>query len=151
MRLGWRQLDLSDKAGVSQAMISLVERGHLDRTSLRTMRRILGALDAGVELHVRWRAGDIDRVLDEGHARLVGAVARRLSAVGWEVVPEVTYARFGEYGSIDLVGWHAPSRTALVVEVKTELTSVERTCASTTRRSGWRRESWANGSAGRRR
>jgi hypothetical protein len=33
----------------------------------------------------------------------------------------------GERGSIDILAWHAPSRTLLVVEVKTELTSLEET------------------------
>ncbi len=58
---------------------------------------------------------------------MVGAVVRRLGALGWEVRPEVSFAVFGERGSIDVVAWHAATRTLLVVEVKTELTSVEET------------------------
>jgi hypothetical protein len=34
---------------------------------------------------------------------------------------------FGERGSIDLLAWHESSRTLLVIELKTELTSVEET------------------------
>ncbi|HEY5629798.1 MAG TPA: hypothetical protein VIR16_09835 [Candidatus Limnocylindrales bacterium] len=55
------------------------------------------------------------------------AVVRRLEALGWEVRPEVSFAVYGERGSIDVVAWHGPSRTLLVVEVKTELTTVEET------------------------
>jgi transcriptional regulator with XRE-family HTH domain len=127
IRLGWRQVDLADRAGVSQGAISLVERGHVDRLSIRTLRHILAAVDAGAELLVRWRAGELDRVLDEGHARLVASIARRLTGYGWLVVPEVSYSRYGERGSIDVLAWHAETRTLLVVEVKTELTSIEAT------------------------
>jgi len=94
VRLGWRQIDLAARAGVSQGAISLVERGHLDRMSLRAIRRLLGAIDASTELVVRWRAGDVERVLDEGHARLASDIARRVTADGWEVVPEVSYSRY---------------------------------------------------------
>jgi len=43
------------------------------------------------------------------------------------VVPEVSYSEFGERGSIDLLGWHPEPRTLLVIELKTELTSIEET------------------------
>jgi len=46
---------------------------------------------------------------------------------GWDVRAEVTFAVYGERGSIDLVAWHAQTRTLLVVEVKTELVSIEET------------------------
>lgn len=38
---------------------------------------------------------------------------------------EVSYAHFGERGAIDLLCWHTSSGTLLVVEIKTELASVE--------------------------
>ena len=34
---------------------------------------------------------------------------------------------YGERGSIDLLAWHEASRTLLVIEFKTELTSIEET------------------------
>lgn len=40
---------------------------------------------------------------------------------------EVSYARFGERGSIDILAWHDATSTLLVVEVKTELASAEGT------------------------
>jgi transcriptional regulator with XRE-family HTH domain len=126
-RLRWRQQDLADRAGVSQGTISLLERGQIDRAALRTVRAVLDALDAGTWLDVRWRGGILDRLLDERHAALVGVVASALPEWKWDVIPEVSYSVFGERGSIDLVAWHAASRALLIVEVKTELASVEAT------------------------
>ena len=57
-------------------------------------------------------------MLDEGHARLVEAVVGRLRAYGWEVAVEVTFSRYGERGSIDILAWHPPTRALAVFEVK---------------------------------
>jgi transcriptional regulator with XRE-family HTH domain len=127
LRLGWSQKALSARSGVSQQEISLVERGHVDRAPIRIIRAVVKALDASAELDIRWRGGAMDRLLDDRHAALVAAAGSLLSSAGWEVLPEVSYNKFGERGSIDLVAWHAPSRTLLVVEVKSELTSLEST------------------------
>jgi hypothetical protein len=91
------------------------------------LRRHAAALDADVVMTIRWRGGEIDRLLDEGHAAIAGWVVDLLTALGWEVEPEVSFAVRGERGSIDILAWHAPSRTLLVVEVKTEITSLEET------------------------
>ena len=69
----------------------------------------------------------LDRLIDERHARLVETTLRTLSAAGWTVRPEVSYSEWGERGSIDLLAWHGSTATLLVVEVKTELASVEET------------------------
>jgi transcriptional regulator with XRE-family HTH domain len=126
-RLGWRQLDLAIRSGVSQGLVSLAERGRLDEVSPRRLRRILRELDAELVMIVRWRGGDLDRLADEGHARLMGRTAEMLRDLGWEVRPEVSYSEYGERGSIDLLAWHAATRTLLVIEIKTELTSIEET------------------------
>jgi transcriptional regulator with XRE-family HTH domain len=126
-RRRWRQRDLADRAGVSQATVSALERGQIDCTPLRTVRMVLDSLDATAWLEVTWRGGIIARLLDERHAALVGAVAESLTGWRWDLVPELSYSEYGERGSIDLVAWHLASRTLLVVEVKTELVSVEAT------------------------
>ena len=46
---------------------------------------------------------------------------------GWEIAPEVSYSVYGERGSIDLLGWHAQTASLLVVEVKSEIASIEAT------------------------
>jgi hypothetical protein len=46
---------------------------------------------------------------------------------GWQSAVEVTYSVFGEHGSIDVLGFHRSTGSLLVIEVKTELTSIEET------------------------
>ena len=98
-RRGWRQRDLAGRAGVSQAVVSEIERGHIDAKQIHTVRRLLNALDADVRLEVRWRGGEADRLVDEDHARLGGTVAERLERLGWTVRTELTYSEYGERGS----------------------------------------------------
>jgi transcriptional regulator with XRE-family HTH domain len=126
-RLGWRQEDLAKRCGLTQDFISLVERGKLDSLQLRKLRQVAAELDADLPLLLRWRGGDLDRLVDEGHANLVGSTTDILKAAGWQIRPEVSYAIYGERGSIDLLAWHQAARVVLVVEVKTELVSVEET------------------------
>jgi hypothetical protein len=76
---------------------------------------------------VRWHGGDLDRLLDHAHAELVERVARLLVALGWEVHVEVSFSRYGERGSVDVLGWHPATRVALIVEVKSAITGVEET------------------------
>jgi transcriptional regulator with XRE-family HTH domain len=126
-RLDWRQIDVARRAGVSQGVVSLVERGQLERSRLPVCGAIARALDADVLVQLRWRGGDLDRLLDEGHASLVNAVVELMRQWRWEIRVEVQYAIYAERGSIDVLAWHSATGTLLVIEVKTELTSVEET------------------------
>lgn len=126
-RRGLRQRDVAEAAGVSQTTVSRAERGHIGSLSNVVLRRICGALDAELALEVRWRGGALDRMLDEWHALLGVALADTLQSRGWQVIPEVTYSRYGERGSIDLLAAHHAARTVVVCELKTEVTSYEAT------------------------
>ena len=126
-RLGWRQLELAERAGVSQSLISMIERGQLASVAIGRVEAVLRALDADVVVLARWRGGDLDRLLDEAHASLVGATAAMLGGLGWAVEVEVTYAVDYERGSIDLLAWAGETSSLLVVEVKSELVSIEET------------------------
>lgn len=126
-RRGWRQHDLAAHSGLSQSFVSQLERGHVDRLSVGTLRLVLGALDARAEVEIRWRGGDVDRLLDVRHAALVGEIVGRLRQSRWLTAVEVTYAKFGERGSIDVLAHRPESGALLVVEVKSELTSLEET------------------------
>lgn len=126
-RKGWRHVDLAVAAGVSQGTVSSIERGHSGCLSLETHMRVAGALDARISLDVRWRAGELDRILDQDHASLAAAVVRLLESAGWSVRVEVTYAVYGQRGSIDVLAWHEATKALLVIEIKTEVTSAEAT------------------------
>ena len=127
LRKRWRQIDVAAAAGVSQSAISLIERGHLATVSVRVLRGIFATVDARFEGDVTWRGGLVDRLLDEGHARLVGAFAAELVKLGWDVHVEVTFSEFGERGSIDIVALRRAEGVALIVEIKTRLLAVDDT------------------------
>ena len=74
-RLRWRQSDLAARAGVSQSLISDIERGQLRHVGLATLRRVFESLEVDLVLNARWRGGELDRLLDEDHSRLVAAIA----------------------------------------------------------------------------
>ena len=95
--------------------------------SLWRLRSIFRALDAEVVVFVRWRGGSLDHLLDARHASLAESTIERLVGAGWSVQPEVSYSVYGERGSIDLLAWHEATRTLLVIELKTEITSIEET------------------------
>ena len=78
---------MGDRAGVSQDVVSLAELGRIEDVSVRALRRHARALGAELRMELWFRGADLDRLLDEGHAALVGAVASRLASLGWEVRP----------------------------------------------------------------
>ena len=126
-RRRWTQSRLAARAGLSQQAISLVERGHGSTLAVRTLREIFAALDARWEPVVSWRGGSLDRLLDDDHSRLVAAAATSLNGWGWDVAIEVTYASFGERGSIDILAARAAIGVVVSIEVKSELASIEAT------------------------
>jgi transcriptional regulator with XRE-family HTH domain len=122
----WRQSDLAAKARVSASTVSRVERGHASTLSLEVIRRIASALDVRVELLARWRAGDLDRLLNAKHSALHEQVARmfRDQLPEWVFEPEVSFAIYGERGVIDILAWHPRRRALLVIELKTDIVDV---------------------------
>jgi transcriptional regulator with XRE-family HTH domain len=139
---GLRQADVAAMARVSQPTISRLERGHVDGLTLRTIERICGALDIQVVLLPRWRGGDLERLLNAAHAGMHEAVARWFGRrwPHWSTTPEVSFSIYGERGVIDLLAWHAPTRTLLVIELKTELVDLNETLGTLDRK---RRLAWA--------
>jgi transcriptional regulator with XRE-family HTH domain len=123
----WRQADLAAAAGVSRSLISLLERGHIDEIRISRLRAIVCALEGSIGFDLRWRGAALDRLVDACHAALTSAAMGAIGSAGWMTQPEISYSRYGERGSIDLLAWHASTRTLLVIENKTELTSLETT------------------------
>lgn len=124
-RRGWRQSDVAARAHVSQSTVSRVERGWLQHLPIRTLRSLFAALEAGLQVVPRWRGAELERLIDEDHSIVVDDVVRRLERLGWSTEVEVTYAEFGERGSIDVLGLRPDVRAIVVVEVKTDLASSE--------------------------
>lgn len=125
IRRGWRQRDVAARAGLSDATVSRLERGRLDLLTLHAIRAVARALEIRVGMSAWWRGADLDRLVNARHATLAEAVIRELTAIGgWLVRPEVSFAIRAEHGVIDLLAWHAASRTVLVIELKTALVDI---------------------------
>jgi len=124
VRRRMRQADVARLAGVSDQTISRIERGHLDAIAVATIRRVSRVLEARLDLSLWTRAGDVERMANARHAALVEAVIADLGRLGWVARPEVSFRHAGEGGLVDIVGWHGPSRTLFLVEVKTEVVDV---------------------------
>jgi transcriptional regulator with XRE-family HTH domain len=126
-RRGWRQVDLAQRAGVGRSVVSDLEFGRLDAMRVATIRKIVAPFGLTFGGALRGLGADADRLLDERHAALMGACAEWLGRLGWRSVSEVSYSEWGERGSVDLLAWHESTANLLVVEIKTELASVEAT------------------------
>ena len=125
LRRRLRQIDIATTAGVSAATISRLERGHLGAFTLETIRAVAKALDIRVDLAPRWRAGDLDRLLNARHSLLHELVARSFRDLpGWIAEPEVSFAIYGERGVIDILAWHPGRRMLLVIELKTDIADI---------------------------
>jgi len=123
----WRQQDLGRRAGLSRDAVCRAERGRLDSLTVRSLTRLVAALDATLVLEIRWQGADLDRLLDRVHAQLQDAVARRLLSAAWTVRPEVSFNHYGDRGRCDLVAWHPETRTMLIVEVKSRFGDLQET------------------------
>lgn len=135
IKLCWRQLDVAQRAGVSRALVSLVERGHFSTLSIEAIRRIGSVLDIRVDLLGRWRGGEGDKLINRRHSALHDAVATMfLSMPGWVIFPEISFAFYGERGVVDIIAWHGSSRSYIVIELKTELVDVQELLGSLDRK-----------------
>jgi transcriptional regulator with XRE-family HTH domain len=121
----WRQSDLAARARVGRAAVSMVERGRARDLRLDLAIRIVEALGGTVTLQVQWQGGDLGRLLNARHSALHESVASYFTRLpDWTLAPEVSFSIRGERGIIDILAWHAPTRTLLVIELKTEIVDV---------------------------
>ncbi len=133
-QLGWTQRELSIRAGVSQTLVSLFERGHLQELTVRSARHIANALEIQLPFAPRWRGGDGVRLMDNDHAALLDYVVRILRRDGWEVVVEYTFNHYGERGSVDILAWHGEERSLLIIEIKSRLLDSQATISTLARK-----------------
>jgi len=134
IRVNWSQADVAAKAKVSRSRYSDIERGMLEGVSLGKLRRVAAVLEVRLPLVPRWRGAEVDRLLATRHAAMAERVTKLLLERGWDVRAEVSFNWFGERGVVDLVAWHAASRTLLLVELKTELVDANELLGVTDRR-----------------
>lgn len=125
IRKGWRQVDVAFAARVSQAMISRIERGHLRHVSVAVLLKVAEALEVRIDVLPRWRGGDLDRMLNAGHAALHNRVAQLFAGTPWLLAPENTFAFYGERGVIDILAFHRDIGALLIIELKTDLVDVQ--------------------------
>jgi len=133
IRRGWRQVDVALAAKVSQAMISRIERGHLRHVSLAVVLRLAETLEIRIDVVPRWRGGDLDRMLNAGHAALHQGAARMFAGTPWLLAPETTFSFYGERGVVDILAFHSATGALLVIELKTDLVDIQQLMAAVDR------------------
>jgi hypothetical protein len=88
-----------------------------------------------VDVVVRWRGGELDRLVNARHSALHEAAAQMFTKQPeWIVAPEASFSIYGERGVVDILGWHASSRTLLVIELKSALVDVQELIGSMDRK-----------------
>lgn len=121
------QRALAASAGVPREDVMAIESGRLGRLPFDRTRRVFEVVGARARPTVWWNGAAADRLLDERHAlmveRGVGAYRRR----EWEPAVEVSFAEYGERGSIDILAVRTAFRAVAVTEVKTDIGSLEGT------------------------
>ena len=96
--------------------------------------RVAAELGARIRVQLLAHGEDLDRLLDADHAEIVERVNALLRGHGWEVVPEATFSIFGERGSIDILAFHPPTGSLLVIEVKSAIPDVQATLSGIDRK-----------------
>jgi transcriptional regulator with XRE-family HTH domain len=135
LRLGLTQEELGIASRTSRHVVGRIERRRLCGIDLPTIHAVAASLDADLDVVVRWRGGDLGRLVSARHAALHEAIAQRFAELNsWTFEPEVSFSSFGERGVIDGLAWHPNSATLLVVELKTEIVDVNDLMASMDRR-----------------
>jgi transcriptional regulator with XRE-family HTH domain len=121
------QAAIAVRAGVPRLDVIRVEAGAAGSVRLDRLRRIFEAAGARGRFGVWWNGAAADRLLDERHAALVERAVIALERRGWTTAVEVSFAEFGERGSIDILAGRRTRRAVAVIEVKSDLGSLEDT------------------------
>ena len=125
VRQGRTQEDVAAIAHVSRFIVGRIERGRFAGIPLAKVRAVASALDARLDLSVRWQGGDLGRLINAKHSAMHDSIARTFEPLaGWQIEPEVSFSIYGERGVIDVMAWHPTRRCLLVLELKTELVDI---------------------------
>src|SRR5450759_5709465 len=126
IRMNLTQQVVTTRAGVPRAVVARIERGDLARVRVEQLLALAAALRADIDVVLRWDGAELDRLINAGHSAMHEVVVGMLTTAGWQVVPERSFSFSGERGVVDLLAWHAATRSLLVVELETETVEVQR-------------------------
>ena len=126
-RRRWRQSDLADRSGLSRHTVSRLERGLFENLPIGAVVSIAAALDATLDITLRWGGEGLDRLLDSAHAAIQNHIASMLRAQAWAVDVEVSFNHYGDRGRVDLLAFHAASGFLVVAEMKSAIGDVQET------------------------
>jgi len=126
-RAGMTQAAMAALTGVRRWKLVKLEAGDIAKLRFGDVDRCLAALDARLDVRAWHHGAAADRLLDERHASLVGEIVRILRRHGWIVEVEVSFSDYGDRGSIDVLAWQPLGRVLAVLEIKSELGSLEGT------------------------
>jgi transcriptional regulator with XRE-family HTH domain len=121
-RRGWSQRDLAAVVGVSQQLISRLERGLLDGITGGVLDRVATALGGRLRVEIL-ATGPVQ--IDRRHAALQEWLAAELGSLGWLVVAEHSFNHYGERGRVDLLAFNPGSGVMIVFEIKTRVDDVQ--------------------------
>ncbi len=108
--------------------------------TVRTLDRVAAELGGRVDVRLLWNGESLDRLLDQRHASLVDLTVGILAGGGWSAAVEVSFAIRGERGSVDVLAFHPPTASLLVVEVKSVVPDLQAMLVSLDRKGRLARE-----------
>jgi hypothetical protein len=123
-RLRLRQ-EVATAAGIRRWKVYRLEAGEIDGLRVGDVRKAFEQLGGQLNISAFFKGAELERILDEVHARLVAAVVKVLTGAGWTVKVEVSFSTRGDRGSIDVLGWHSGERALLVIEIKSEIPGMD--------------------------
>jgi transcriptional regulator with XRE-family HTH domain len=124
---GVTQERLSEISQVPIRDIKRIESGRASEVRLGRIRTVLQALDGRARLVPWWKGAAADRLLDERHAAIGERVVGYFPRPAWEPHVEVSFAEYGERGSIDILGANRSALAVAVCEIKSVIGSLEET------------------------
>src|SRR5687768_6325170 len=110
-----RQVDLV-RDGRSLHFVRAVEAGDAARLAVGDLRAHFDLLGARLRITAFWNGAELDRLLDGEHAKVVERSIAILNSYSWLPVAEVTFAEYGERGSIDIFAAHEGHAAVFVGE-----------------------------------
>ncbi|MGH2475699.1 MAG: helix-turn-helix domain-containing protein [Candidatus Limnocylindrales bacterium] len=147
-RRRWTQSRLATAVGVSRSLIGRIERGRGDRVPVHVLVAVAAGLGASINVRVLWHGEGLDRLLDADHASLTERTLTWLRSLDWQVATEVSFNILGERGAIDILAFHEPTGSLLVIEIKSVVPDLQamlgtldrkvRLASEVARERGWR-------------